>query len=114
MLDRIILSAAYRIRGCGQPESGAASARWAWWIFADLPVVISDMASRKEAMLVCIARRYGVSGPPAAEPPAGSTDADVARLVAQGRKIDAIKHYRSLHGTDLKTTKDAVDRMGVR
>ena len=61
------------------------------------------------ALIVAIARRYSVSAPPMGEPSTGTTDVDVGRLVAQGRKIDAIKLYRRLHGTDLKTAKDAID-----
>jgi ribosomal protein L7/L12 len=30
-------------------------------------------------------------------------------LLRSGRKIDAIKAYRKLHGVDLKAAKDAVD-----
>jgi ribosomal protein L7/L12 len=61
-------------------------------------------------LLVVAARRYGVSDAPTNQPSDGSTDADVARLATLGRKIEAIKLYRRLHGTDLKTAKDAVDR----
>jgi len=43
-------------------------------------------------------------------PPGQGSDADVERLVALGRKIDAIKLYREIHGTDLKSAKDAVDK----
>lgn len=46
-------------------------------------------------------------------PPSGQgTDADVGRLVRLGRKIDAIKLYREIHGVDLKGAKDAVDKIG--
>jgi ribosomal protein L7/L12 len=31
--------------------------------------------------------------------------------LARGAKIDAIKYYRALHGTDLKHSKDAVERV---
>ena len=31
--------------------------------------------------------------------------------LASGRKIEAIKFYRALHGTDLKDSKDAVERV---
>jgi ribosomal protein L7/L12 len=61
-------------------------------------------------LVVTLVRRYSVSDPPT-DPPGGSTDADVARLATLGRKIEAIKLYRRLHGTDLKTAKDAIDRM---
>ncbi len=44
-------------------------------------------------------------------PPGQGSDADVERLVALGRKIDAIKLYREIHGTDLKSAKDAVDKI---
>ena len=42
------------------------------------------------------------------------TEADLQRLVAAGRKIDAIRLYRRLHGVGLKTAKEAVERMIVR
>lgn len=48
-------------------------------------------------------------------PPTGQgRAADVERLVALGRKIDAIKLYREIHGTDLKTAKEAVDKIAAR
>ena len=47
-------------------------------------------------------------------PPGQGSDADVGRLVALGRKIDAIKLHREIHGSDLKTAKDAVDRMAAK
>ena len=40
-----------------------------------------------------------------------ATDADIQRLLQTGRKIDAIKVYRRLHRVDLKSAKDAVDRL---
>jgi ribosomal protein L7/L12 len=40
---------------------------------------------------------------------ATATDADVDRLILAGRKIEAIKVYRHLHGTDLKDAKQAVE-----
>jgi len=46
-------------------------------------------------------------------PPGRGSDTDVERLVALGRKIDAIKLHREIHGTDLKTAKDAVDEMAA-
>lgn len=65
-------------------------------------------------LVVTVVRRYTVSDPPIGEPPGASADANVARLAALGRKIEAIKLYRRLHGTDLKAAKDAVDRMSER
>ena len=47
-------------------------------------------------------------------PPGQGSDADVERLVALGRKIDAIKLYREIHRSGLKDAKDAVDRMGEK
>jgi ribosomal protein L7/L12 len=43
--------------------------------------------------------------------PGKGTDADVAKLLAAGRKIDAIKIYREIHGVGLKEAKEAVERM---
>ncbi len=48
-------------------------------------------------------------------PPSGQeTEADVERLVMMGRKIDAIKVYRQVHGVDLKEAKEAVDKLAKR
>ena len=47
-------------------------------------------------------------------PPGHGTGGDVERLVALGRKIDAIKLYREIHRTDLKTAKQAVDKIAER
>ena len=46
--------------------------------------------------------------------PGQGTAADIERLVALGRKIDAIKLHRQLHGTDLKSAKVAVDKIAER
>ena len=40
----------------------------------------------------------------------GLLEAELQQAMATGRKIDAIKVYRRLHGTDLKHSKDAVER----
>ena len=48
-------------------------------------------------------------------PPSGQgSEADIERLVALGRKIDAIKLYRQIHDADLKTAKEAVDKIAER
>jgi ribosomal protein L7/L12 len=48
-------------------------------------------------------------------PPAGQGGApDVERLVALGQKIDAIKLYREINRTDLKTAKEAIDKIAAR
>jgi len=47
-------------------------------------------------------------------PPGRGSAADVERLVALGRKIDAIKLYREIHRTDLRTAKDAVDEIAAK
>ena len=39
---------------------------------------------------------------------------DVERLVALGRRIDAIKLYRQIDRTHLKTAKEAVDKIAER
>jgi ribosomal protein L7/L12 len=60
--------------------------------------------------ILLVARRYSAPKPPKGQSQTGS-DADVAELVAAGRMIDAIKLYRIVHGTDLRTAKDAVEQM---
>jgi ribosomal protein L7/L12 len=47
-------------------------------------------------------------------PPGQGSQADVERLVALGRKIDAIKLYRQIHGVDLKAAKEAIDKISER
>lgn len=45
-------------------------------------------------------------------PPEGAgTEEDVRRLIAAGRKIEAIKVYREIHGGGLKEAKEAVERI---
>jgi hypothetical protein len=63
------------------------------------------------ALIVIVAWRQKGSERDASPPPTPVSDADVEGLVASGRVIDAIKLHRTLHGTDLKTAKDAVDRI---
>ena len=36
---------------------------------------------------------------------------EIARLVAEGEKIEAIKLYRELYGVGLKEAKDVIDSM---
>jgi ribosomal protein L7/L12 len=43
-----------------------------------------------------------------------ATDEDINRLLMGGHKIDAIKVYRRLHDVDLKTAKDAVERLAAK
>jgi len=42
-----------------------------------------------------------------------ATEEDVRRLVMGGHKIDAIKVYRRLHGVDLMSAKQAVERIAA-
>lgn len=42
-----------------------------------------------------------------------ATEGDLRTLVMAGRKIDAIKVYRRLHGVDLKAAKEAVERLAA-
>ena len=38
-------------------------------------------------------------------------EGDIARLLMAGHKLDAMKVYRRLHRVDLKTAKDAIDKL---
>ena len=44
-------------------------------------------------------------------PPGGGGDGDVRRLLSLGRKIDAIRLYREIHGVGLKPAKEAVEKL---
>jgi ribosomal protein L7/L12 len=43
-----------------------------------------------------------------------ATEQDITRLLMGGHKIDAIKVYRRLHDVDLKTAKEAVERLAAK
>ncbi|MFE0019780.1 hypothetical protein [Amycolatopsis sp. NPDC059021] len=44
--------------------------------------------------------------------PADDLTAEVTALLAQGKKIVAVKRYREVTGADLRDAKEAVDRIG--
>lgn len=46
--------------------------------------------------------------------PGEGTDEDVERFVRLGRKMTAIKLYREIHDVDLKTAKEAVEKLAKR
>lgn len=66
-------------------------------------VILIDAANRART------RRLRESG--AYPPPGQGTDADVERLVMLGKKISAIKLYREINKVDLKTAKEAVEKL---
>lgn len=43
--------------------------------------------------------------------PENISDDDILDLALQGKKIQAIKYYRGLHGVGLKEAKEAVEEM---
>ncbi len=45
------------------------------------------------------------------EAPTNVTDNDILNIAKQGNKIQAIKWYGQLHGTNLKDSKDSVEEM---
>jgi ribosomal protein L7/L12 len=65
-------------------------------------------------LLVLLSRRAERPGgsrelrPGAAQP----SPAEIDALLRGGRKIEAIKMYRTLHGVDLKAAKDAIEARG--
>jgi hypothetical protein len=46
-----------------------------------------------------------------AKPGGNPADAEIVAAIHEGRKIEAIKLYREVYGTDLKDAKDAVDAL---
>jgi ribosomal protein L7/L12 len=63
-------------------------------------------------LLVILSRRGERPDSTSREPrPSGMSPspAEIDALLRTGRKIEAIKMYRSLHGVDLKAAKDAVE-----
>ena len=74
-------------------------------------IVVEASAVLLVGLVFWLAWRKSAPGSSMSVPPSQATEADVERLVTLGRKIDAIKLYRRLHGTDLKTAKDEIDKM---
>jgi ribosomal protein L7/L12 len=60
-------------------------------------------------LAIAVMRRRGESESSLDMDSAPRSDADIDQLIREGRKIEAIKAYRLLHGCDLKDAKDAVD-----
>lgn len=92
------------------PLLGAAQAGWSVEpIVLGLVVLfcLLRLGSRSSDRSLRRARRNNLLPPPGC-----GTDADVERLLAQGEKLLAVRLYRELHGTDLKTAKEAVEKLG--
>ena len=64
------------------------------------------VAARSAGHSLSRARRAGIY-----PPPGKGSDEDVERLARQGEKMLAIRLYRELHGTDLKTSRLQVEKM---
>jgi ribosomal protein L7/L12 len=65
-------------------------------------------------LLVLVLRsRSEIENPSDSDLDRPATDADIQVLLHTGRKIEAIKVYRRLHRVDLKTAKDAIDRLAA-
>ena len=72
---------------------------WYWLAALGAVAVVALMSRRGE--------RPGATKPgPSNIPPPGP---EIDGLLRHGQKIEAIKRYRTLHGVDLKTAKDAID-----
>jgi ribosomal protein L7/L12 len=74
-----------------------------YWIAALVAVVLIAIISRRGERSGSALSRPA-DGPPSPE--------QIDELIRAGRKIDAIKQYRTLHRVDLKAAKDAVDARG--
>lgn len=73
------------------------------------------IAAAAALLVILIVRsRSVIASPPDGSLNSPATEGDIERLVHAGRKIDAIKAYRRLHQVDLKTAKDAIDRLATR
>jgi ribosomal protein L7/L12 len=72
---------------------------WYWLAAIAAVVGLGFLSRRGERTSAKEVRRGG------APPSPGTID----ELLRGGQKIEAIKQYRTMHGVDLKTAKDAVD-----
>jgi ribosomal protein L7/L12 len=71
-----------------------------YWIAAGAAVVLLAIASRRGERADSSRTRLGTASPSAER---------IDEFLRAGRKIEAIKEYRAMHGGDLKSAKDAVD-----
>ncbi len=71
-----------------------------YWLAAIAAVVLLSLVSRRGERHTTRNLRSGDAAP---------SPEEIDALLRAGRKIDAIKQYRTLHRVDLKTAKDAVD-----
>jgi len=62
-------------------------------------------------VLVVISLVLKGKGSVANTPPQGTSDKDIRDIALQGKKIQAVKWYRAIHGVGLKEAKDAVEQM---
>jgi ribosomal protein L7/L12 len=71
--------------------------------------------ARLEAQVAFLYEHLGLSPDSAfGGGPQTSTDAELLRLINDGRKIEAIKRYRELTGVGLAKAKDAVEELERR
>jgi len=71
-----------------------------YWVAAVGAVALLAMVSRRGEKADSSRTRLGTAPP---------SRARIDEFLRAGRKIEAIKEYRALHGVDLKTAKDAVE-----
>jgi ribosomal protein L7/L12 len=72
-----------------------------YWIAGGIAVLGLGLLSRRGERSGGSGRQLGQRAAP--------TEAEIDRQVRAGRKVEAIKLYRTLHRVDLKTAKDAID-----
>lgn len=66
------------------------------------------------ALLFVLVVRSGEPGPersPVSAREQADLEVDLARSLDEGRKIDAIKLYRRIHGVGLREAKEAIERL---
>jgi ribosomal protein L7/L12 len=64
-------------------------------------------------LILVLRSRSEIKSPSGSDLNRPETDADIRAFLQTGRKIEAIKAYRRLHRVDLKTAKDAIDRLAA-
>ena len=58
-----------------------------------------------------VVRNSTIGPAPISEREQADLEIDLARFLDQGRKIEAIKLYRRIHGVGLREAKEAVERL---
>ena len=94
------------------PSAAEASSPYGSAMTDSVPVDLIQRLALLEAKVEFLTRSTGVVMPSDADLLGGGMPAEVVSIWQTGNKIEAIKRYREITGSDLGTAKAAIDALG--